>query len=195
MKNIFCRSQKRASHIEGVKDVCRGFLYEVDANGEKDNVLTEVSNMLKVKIKSNAPRRPPRVLLLGPPGSGRTEQARKIAAKFGLMYVSTSHLLKNEAAQKTRGGQVAFDMMEQGELVPDDIVMSLVDKRLDQSDCRVNGWVLDGFPKTPEQLQLFDDNNKKPSHVIVLNLGDSVVYERLEHRRLDRETGGFELRY
>lgn len=175
--------------------MCRGFIYEVDANGEKDNVLTEVSNMLKVKIKSNAPRRPPRVLLLGPPGSGRTEQARKIAAKFGLMYVSTSHLLKNEAAQKTRGGQVAFDMMEQGELVPDDIVMSLVDKRLDQSDCRVNGWVLDGFPKTPEQLQLFDDNNKKPSHVIVLNLGDSVVYERLEHRRLDRETGGFELRY
>ena len=86
-------------------------------------------------------------------------------------------------------------MMEQGELVPDDIVMSLVDERLDRSDCRVNGWVLDGFPKTPEQLQLFDDNNKKPSHVIVLNLGDSVVYERLEHRRLDRETGGFELRY
>ncbi len=94
-------------------------------------MLTEVSNMLKVKIKSNAPRRPPRVLLLGPPGSGRTEQARKIAAKFGLIYVSTSHLLKNEAAKKTRGGLVAFDMMENGELVPDDIVMSLVDKRLD----------------------------------------------------------------
>ena len=145
--------------------------------------------MLKVKIKSNAPRRPPRVLLLGPPGSGRTEQARKIAAKFGLMYVSTSHLLKNEAAQKTRGGQIAFDMMEHGELVPDDIVMSLVDKRLEQSDCRINGWVLDGFPKTPEQLQLFQNSNYKPSHVIILNLGDSVVYERLEHRRLDRETG------
>lgn len=46
-------------------------------------------------------------------------------------------------------------MMEHGELVPDDIVMSLVDKRLEQSDCRINGWVLDGFPKTPEQLQLF----------------------------------------
>ena len=103
--------------------------------------------MLKLRYKSDAPRRPPRVILLGPPGSGRSTQSRSLAEKFGLVNVSPSLLLKTEA-ERNPGIKIKIrESLERGEPVPDEILLRLIDNRLRQSDCRVNGWVLDGFPE------------------------------------------------
>lgn len=64
------------------------------------------------------------------------------------MHISTTELLKDEIASKTENGRAISRVISTGELVPDDIIISLVEQRIKQSDCRVNGWILDGFPKT-----------------------------------------------
>lgn len=104
--------------------------------------------MLKVKYKMNAPRRPPRVILLGPPGSGRSSQASIIAKRFGLVHISTRDLLKNEINKNPDVGIVISKCIDNGALVPDSVLIPLVEQRLKQSDCRINGWIMDGFPQT-----------------------------------------------
>ena len=84
-------------NIKGVKEAFKGFIYEYNAIDKAQNdVPNELARMLRIRYKSNAPRRPPRVILLGPPGSGRSTQAGIIAKRYGLVHVSTRDLLKNE---------------------------------------------------------------------------------------------------
>jgi adenylate kinase len=75
--------------------------------------------MLRIRFRSNAPRRPPRVILLGPPGSGRSTQASIIAKKYGLVHISTRALLKNEIARNPEIGQLITRCIDSGHLVPD----------------------------------------------------------------------------
>ncbi len=104
--------------------------------------------MLRIRYRSNAPRRPPRVILLGPPGSGRSTQASVIAKKYGLVHVCCRSLLKNEISRNPEVGQTISKCIDTGMLVPDSVVIPLVEQRLKQSDCRVNGWIMDGFPQS-----------------------------------------------
>lgn len=123
--------------------------------------------MLKLRYKSDAPRRPPRVILLGPPGSGRSTQCRILADSFGLVNVSPALLLKAEA-EKNPGLKIKIrESLEKGEPIPDEIILRLVDTRLRQSDCRVNGWVLDGFPENDAQVNLLKTMKIKPSMVVI----------------------------
>mmetsp|Transcript_42285 Transcript_42285/g.30481 ORF Transcript_42285/g.30481 Transcript_42285/m.30481 type:complete len:103 (+) Transcript_42285:730-1038(+) len=102
--------------------------------------------MLRIRFRPNAPRRPPRVILLGPPGSGRSTQAATMAERFGLVKICTRTLLKKEMQRNPQITSVIQNALDKGEMVPDEIVLTLVEQRLRQSDCRVNGWVMDGFP-------------------------------------------------
>jgi len=75
--------------------------------------------------------------------------------------------------------------MKSGEMIPDEIIIEVLAKRLRQVDCLINGWVIDGFPSTTSQIQFLKDMNMSPSLVFVLDAPDHTVYERLEHRRFD----------
>lgn len=86
--------------------------------------------MLRIRYKSNAPRRPPRVILLGPPGSGRSTQASIIAKRYGLVHVSTRELLKNEINKNPDIGITISRCIDNGALVPDSILLPLVEQRL-----------------------------------------------------------------
>src|SRR4051794_16455251 len=119
--------------------------------------------MLRIRFRANAPRRPPRVVLLGPPGSGRSTQAEVIANRYGLVHVCTRSLLKHEVNRNPSVGQIISQCLDSGNLVPDSIVLSLVEQRLKQSDCRVNGWILDGFPQTEAQINLLKSLKIRPS--------------------------------
>lgn len=102
--------------------------------------------MLKLRYRNGAPRRPPRVILLGPPGSGRSTQAQLLAETFGVVNVCPAELVKVEA-EKNPGIKIKIkEAVQNGEQIPDEIMLRLIDARIRQSDCRVNGWVLDGFP-------------------------------------------------
>jgi len=87
-------------HLRGVKEAFRGFVYEYSAADKPQNdVANDLARMLRIRYRSNAPRRPPRVILLGPPGSGRSTQATVISQRYGLVHICVRSLLKNEISR------------------------------------------------------------------------------------------------
>jgi adenylate kinase len=81
--------------------------------------------------------------------------------------------------------------MSQGDLVPDEIMTDLLQTRLQETDCKVNGWVVDGYPKTADQALSLRQRGLAPSHVFFLQAPDAMVYERMDGRRLDPLTGKY----
>ena len=147
--------------------------------------------MLRIRFKSGAPRRPPRVVILGPPGSGRSTQCQLIAKKYGLVHICTRTILKDEIARNPAVGQVIANCFDSGNLVPDSIVMPLLEQRMKQSDCRVNGWVLDGFPQTEAQINLLKSLKIRPSLVVLFEQTEEESVRRLTNRRIDPTTGTY----
>lgn len=178
-------------NLKGVKEVYGAQWHEVDGVGTVDQVAAKVERIFKVKGRSKAPRKPPRVMILGPPGSGRSTQARKLSQRYGLVLVSTSQLLKDQIQRKTDIGRRLAAIIQEGSLVPSDIVTELVRSRLEETDCKVNGWVLEAAPKTMEQAQAFKSFHITPTHVFFLEAPDALVYDRVAQRRLDPLTGTY----
>jgi len=178
-------------HIKGVQDAFKGFIYEYDCTSRPQvNVVgNDLAKMLRIRFRSTAPRRPPRVILLGPPGSGKTTQAQNIAQKFGLVHLCMKDMLKAEIQQKPHLGKVISAAIHKGEPVPDEICVQIMEQRLKQSDCKVNGFILDGFPKTEAQVNLLKAMRLKPSLVCLFEQTEQVSIHRLKHRRTDPQTG------
>lgn len=153
-------------HVDGVRDSYKKFIYEAAVDKPMDEMEQDLLKMVKIKL--NDPMRPPRIIILGPPGSGRSTQARSIAERYGIVHVSVMDLLKEEMGKKTTRGKIVANCITKGELVPSIIVISLVEHRLKESDCYVNGWVMDGFPKTIEQVSLLTQMKIVPTKVVIL---------------------------
>jgi len=135
--------------LEGVKSAFNTFIYEYNATGRSQgDMANDLARILRIRFKSNGPRRPARVILLGPPGSGRSTQAKAISERFGLVYVCIRRLLKNEVASGSKAAKEIQKCIDEGLMVPDNIITPLIENRLKQTDCRVNGWILDGYPQT-----------------------------------------------
>jgi adenylate kinase len=95
------------------------------------------------------------LIFLGPPGAGKGTQAKRVAQRYGVLHLSTGDMLREAVARGTAVGRQAKPIMERGELVPDDIVLAMVEERLSRPDC-ANGFVFDGFPRTLPQAQRLD---------------------------------------
>lgn len=128
---------------------------------------------------------PTYIVMLGPPGAGKGTQAKKLAQKLDLVHVSTGDLFRENLKNETELGQLAQQYMNEGELVPDDVTIRMVEERLSRPDCE-EGAVLDGFPRTPAQAQALDDLLKKfESSVKVvpyIKVPDEDLVERLSGR-------------
>lgn len=105
------------------------------------------------------------------------------------MHICTRSLLKSEISKNPEVGRIIANSLDVGSLVPDHIVISLVEQRLKQSDCRVNGWILDGFPQTDPQINLLATLKIKPSLVCMLEQPEEESIRRLTNRRVDPTTG------
>ncbi len=125
------------------------------------------------------------IVLLGPPGSGKGTQSAKLIAKYGLKQLSTGDMLRAEVKAGTDLGKKAKIIMDQGNLVSDDIIIDMIAKRMDNSDC-ANGVIFDGFPRTEAQAKALDALLSKKSAplmaVIELDVAPHVLVGRLKTR-------------
>ena len=119
----------------------------------------EVQTSSAVGVKTNQQVVGP-IVLLGPPGAGKGTQAKLIAETYGIPQISTGDILRDNVARKTELGVEAKAIMERGDLVPDELVCSMVADRLVQADC-VRGFILDGFPRTVRQAEWLDAQLEK----------------------------------
>ena len=142
-------------NMAGVREAFGPFIFEHDAcDKAQSDVSNELGKMLKLRFKDGAARRPSKVIIVGPPGSGCETQSKAISEYFGLVRVSVKDLLKGEIQRNPQNGRIIANCIDNGLAVPDEIINKLVGDRIQSSDCRVNGWVLEGFPKTKNQLNL-----------------------------------------
>ncbi len=120
-----------------------------------------------------------RVVLLGPPGVGKGTQAGRLCARFGLLHISTGDMLRAEVAAGSELGLAAKAKMDAGDLVPDDIIIGMVENKIRALD---GGCLFDGFPRTLEQAQALDASAAKPDFVAELDLDDDAIVERMSGR-------------
>lgn len=123
-----------------------------------------------------------RLIFLGPPGAGKGTQASIFAQKLGVSHISTGELLRQEVQQQTNLGLQAKRYMDEGELVPDHLILEMVRGRLLKPEA-TSGWILDGFPRNVGQAtfldQLLDELDQACDHVINLDVPDEVLVGRL----------------
>jgi adenylate kinase len=138
-----------------------------------------------------------RLILLGPPGSGKGTQAQRLIHRYGIVQLSTGEMLRAAVAAQTPVGLRAKDIMASGGLVPDEIVIGIISDRLDQPDA-ARGFILDGFPRTVPQAKALDDLLKK-KHIkldaaIELRVNESALLQRVETRVAEMRARGEEVR-
>ncbi len=133
-----------------------------------------------------------RVVMLGPPGAGKGTQARMLEEVLGIPQVSTGDMLREAQHSGTPLGEAARRYMEAGQLVPDDVVIGLVEERLTAPDCE-RGFILDGFPRTVAQAEalqrLLDDRGMELSAVVAVHVPHDELVRRLSGRLVCRTCG------
>lgn len=126
-----------------------------------------------------------RMVMLGRQGSGKGTQCARVAERFGIVHVSTGDMLRSAVRQSTPVGRAVKEVIEQGGLVDDELMASLVQGRLGEDDTRTAGWVLDGFPRTLGQAVSLDRiSEARPVNCVInLDVPKDVVLARLTVRR------------
>ena len=123
-----------------------------------------------------------KLILLGAPGAGKGTQAQFLCAEYSIPQISTGDMLRKAIADGTDLGRSAKSYMDNGELVPDEVVVGIVDERLKESDC-ATGFILDGFPRTTAQAEALRAAGVSIDHVVHIAVPEEALVERLGGRR------------
>jgi len=133
-----------------------------------------------------------RLILLGPPGAGKGTQATRLVEKHGIPQISTGDILRGAVRQGTQMGKMAKSYMDSGKLVPDSVVIGIIEERLQEKDC-AKGYILDGFPRTVAQADALKDVVAKMGqgvdHVISVEVPNEELVQRLAGRRTCKVCG------
>lgn len=133
-----------------------------------------------------------RVILIGPPGAGKGTQAQLLTEQLGIPQVATGDMLREARRNRTPLGLAAESYMQAGKLVPDDVVIGLIEERLANSDC-ANGFLLDGFPRTVPQAEALDSLLARKGFAldaaVQIDVPRDLLIERAVLRRSDKRTG------
>ena len=132
------------------------------------------------------------LIMLGPPGSGKGTQAKRLTERFGIPQISTGDILREAVKEGTPLGKEAKRYMDEGKLVPDEVVVGIVRERLKEPDCE-KGFILDGFPRTVAQAEALDrileEMGRKIDHVIDIEVSEDELLKRLTGRRTCKRCG------
>jgi adenylate kinase len=138
-----------------------------------------------------------RLVFLGPPGAGKGTQSERLVEKLGIPQLSTGDMLRASVAAKTPIGLRAKAIMDAGQLVPDEIVIGIIDQRIDEPDC-AKGFILDGFPRTVAQAEALRDmlarKGLKLDAVLELVVDENALLERMKKRVAETIAAGKEVR-
>lgn len=133
-----------------------------------------------------------RIMLIGPPGGGKGTQAKFIEESLSIPQISTGDMLRENVKNGTPLGKEAKEFMNKGELVPDNVILNMMKKRLLEDDC-ANGYILDGFPRTIPQAEgltsLLSDIDQELDLVVLLDLKDDIIVQRMGGRRVHPDSG------
>ena len=129
-----------------------------------------------------------KIILLGPPGAGKGTQAEIICKNFSIPHISTGDMLREAIANETATGKIAKEIMDAGNLVPDDVIVSMVKERIKKEDCR-NGFLFDGFPRTIPQADALENQEIFVNIVLELTLKDELIINRMSGRRVHQPSG------
>ncbi len=129
------------------------------------------------------------VVFLGPPGAGKGTQAHRLVKEKGFIHISTGDLLREAVKKGTELGKKAKEYMDRGELVPDDLIVALIEEKLPER----GNVILDGFPRTVAQAEalekMLSERGEKVDVAVLFEVPDEIVVERLSGRRIDPKTG------
>ena len=129
-----------------------------------------------------------KIILLGPPGAGKGTQAEIICKNFSIPHISTGDMLREAIANETIIGKQAKEIMDAGNLVPDNVIISLVKERIENDDCK-NGYLFDGFPRTIPQADALENQEIFMDIVLELTIEDKLIINRMSGRRIHQPTG------
>lgn len=147
-------------------------------------LLINERELIKKKKKS-----PPRIIISGAPASGKGTQAEKISSEFNVVHLSTGDMLRAEVAKKSEVGLKAQEFMNNGKLVPNEVMIAIVIARIHEPDCEERGWLLDGFPRTDDQAEALNANGVSCDVFVHLDVPDEALVDRVIGRRSDPVTG------
>lgn len=132
-----------------------------------------------------------KIIFIGPPGSGKGTQAKRLASRFEIPHISTGDMLREAVSEGTELGQQAAPIMSSGGLVSDDLMIGIINERLGKPDAQ-NGFILDGFPRTIVQAEKLDGivgNGTDPLRVLQLLVPDDAIVRRITMRRTCAQCG------
>ena len=133
------------------------------------------------------------IILFGAPGAGKGAQAERIAEVYGMVHLSTGEMLRSAISSGSDLGARAKEIIDRGELISDEIIVKIVDARMDEDDC-ANGVILDGFPRTVAQAEALDEmltvKGLSLDHVIEIEVDELALFARIENRASERRRTG-----
>jgi len=177
-------------NIKGVKDQFVGRIYEIDGNKSKRKIVEDMARIGNLK-DSNAPRKPPKIIMMGPPGVDISKHAKQISEKYKLICIDVNQMIKDCVRREGDNANELRQKIKEGYPIQDEIIMKLLRQRLYMQDCKTNGWVLLGAPSSVDQINMLKQFDHQPNIFISLDMSEHLIYEKLEQRRFDPLTNKY----